>query len=176
MLQAVIEDFAYRGVILPHEPLNAKYGADHMRFADDITAANANKNIFALVGHADHFMRHYLPGGQDQIVTFIHYNPVDIALHRLLPKALRNLIKIVFGHFTNVHDIRTPVVHTHFLIGNAGEHLFPLRTGHRFMRTQGGHDIHLTAARLQNAAVFARNIAGLGMVAGKIRRKNQHFF
>ena len=49
-----------------------------MAFVDPFGAAGSHKNIFVIIGHPDHLMWDHLSDGEDQVMSPLHQQPVDL--------------------------------------------------------------------------------------------------
>ena len=70
----------------------------------------------------------------------------------------------------------TPVVRDQLFKRHVAQHLFALLAGHRLVRAQRGHYIHVRTHVGQRVIVNIGNIARVGMEAGKVRRQYQYVF
>ena len=174
MLHAVVEDLPHGRMVFSHHALHAVNCADHVRFVDHIAAAHADKEVFGVVRHADHFMRHDLTGRNDEIIAFIHHAAVDLHADRLVPETLCDFFQIACRNLTDLDHIMPPVVDDHVFIRNALEHSLPLSFGNRLMRAECGHDIDLCAALGQQMIIDACDLARLRVKACEVRREDEH--
>ena len=129
-----------------------------------------------MVRHADDLVRHDLTGRNDEVIAFVHHAAVDLHADRLVPESLCDFFQIACRDFADLHHVMPPVVDDHVFIGDAFEHDFPLRLGHRLVRAEGGHNIDLHALCGQQLIVNARNLARLRVKAREIRRDDEHLF
>ena len=176
MLHAVVEDLPHGRMVFSHHALHAVDRADHVRFVYHIAATHADEQVLRVVCHADDLVRHDLTGGNDEVVAFVHHAAIDLHADRLMPETLCDFFQIACRDFTDLHHVMPPVVDDHIFIGDAFEHDFPLRLGHRLVRAEGGHNIDLCAALGQQMIIDACDLARLRVKAREIRREDEHLF
>ncbi|OPZ09366.1 MAG: hypothetical protein BWZ10_02562 [candidate division BRC1 bacterium ADurb.BinA364] len=63
MLAHVIEHVAHGRLFAAHHALHAMHRADEVRFVNGLLAADADEDVFVLVGDADDFVGHELADG-----------------------------------------------------------------------------------------------------------------
>ena len=161
-------------MVFSHHAFHAVYCADHVRLVYHIAAADADKEVFGVVRHADDLVRHDLTGGNDEVIAFVHHTAIDLHADRFMPEAICDFFQIACRYFADFDHIMPPVMDDHAFIRNALEHDLPLHFGDWFVRAEGGHDIDLYAALGQQMVVDAGDFPRLRMEAREIRRGDEH--
>ena len=174
MFHAVVEDLPHGRMVFSHHALHAVNCADHVRFVDHIAAADADKQIFRVVRHADDLVRHDLTGRDDEVIAFIHHAAVDLYADGFVPEPLCDFFEIGSRNLADFDHVMPPVMDDHAFIGNALEHDLPLLFGHRLVCAKGRHDIDLCAALGQQMIIDACDLARLRVKAREIRRDDEH--
>ena len=67
MIGGVVEHGADGIFGAAHDALHAVDGAEIVAAVDALAAAGADQDVLVVVGHADHFMRHDLADGENEI-------------------------------------------------------------------------------------------------------------
>ena len=174
MFHAVVEDLPHGRMVFSHHAFHAVYCADHVRFVDHVAAAHADKEVFGVVRHTDHLVRHDLTGRDDEVIAFIHHAAVDLHADRFMPEAICDFFQIACRYFADFDHIMPPVMDDHAFIGNALEHDLPLLFGHRLVCAKGRHNVGLHAPFGQQMVVDAGDFPRLRMEAREIRRDDEH--
>ena len=112
-----------------------------MALVDAFTPPYTDEEVLVVVRHPDHFVRHHLPDGKDQVVPAFEEHAVHLHGHGIVGYAARYLADVVGRHGTDMHDTVAPVMHAKERPGDAGEHFFDLPVRHWKMRPDGGKNI-----------------------------------
>ena len=114
-------------MIFSHHALHAVDRADHVGLVDHVAAADADKEVFRVVRHADDLVRHDLTRGNDEVVALVHHTAVNFHADRVMPEAFRDFFQIRSRNLADLDHIVPPVMDEHAFIRNALEHDLPLR-------------------------------------------------
>ena len=161
-------------MVFSHHALHAVNCADHVRFVDHIAAADADKEVFGVVRHADDLVRHDLTGRNDEVIAFVHHAAVDLYADGLVPEPLCDFFEIGSRNLADFDHVMPPVMDDHAFIGNALEHDFPLLFGHRLVCAKGRHNVGLHAPFGQQMVVDAGDFPRLRVKACEVRRDDEH--
>src|SRR5438874_10244659 len=93
MFGSVIEHAPHGRVGPAQDALNAVDGAEPVRAVDEVAAAGADEDVLAMVGDADHFMRHQLAYGNDGVPFLSEEKSIHFHANRE--------VKLAFGEFVN---------------------------------------------------------------------------
>src|ERR1700748_1080794 len=88
----VVENGADRILGTAHDALHAIDSAEIMAAVDSFASAGPDKNVLVVIAHADHFMRHHLADGKDQIEAVFEKHAVHLCRPREVELALRLLM------------------------------------------------------------------------------------
>src|ERR1019366_9916021 len=94
MLGCVVENISDRVYGAAHDPLRSVNGAEVVAAVDSLAPSCADKDVLAVIRHADDFMRHYLADREDKIEASSRDEAIDL-------RRPRN-IQLAFGLFANV--------------------------------------------------------------------------
>ena len=173
VVEGVVEELADRRVVAAHRLLHSADGADHVRLVDHVGPAAPDEEVLRVVGHADHLVGDDLPGRDDEVVLLVHYEPVHLDGHRVLPEPLGDLLHRVGGHFPEAHDVGAPVVDDHLRVRDVAEHRLPLRFGDRHVRPERGEDVDVGALRRQQAVEHLGDEARVRVEAREVWRDHE---
>ena len=134
MFRRVIQDLANRRVRAAHHAFHAVSRADVMAFVDALDAAGADENVFVVVRHADDFVRHDLPDGQNQLVSAAGDEVGNLRGPRKVHRAFGDFFHKSRRHFADGSDAGAPVVDAEKIFRHAREQFVNLLARHRGVR------------------------------------------
>jgi len=105
---------------------------------DSLAAASAHQNIFGVIGHANHFMRHNLAYRKNQVESALDNEPIHLRRPGKVELALGLLVNELRRHLAERDDIGAPAVHAKKVMRHVAEHVVDLRRLHRRVRPDGG--------------------------------------
>ena len=168
----IVEHRAHRIFGAAHDALHAVDGAQVVAAVDAFAAAGADENVLVVVGHADHFMRHHLADGEDQVEAAFEKHAVHLRRPWKVELALRLLMDELGRNLAHGLDIRAPVVHAEQLVRHVAEHARKLIGPHRRMRAERRQNgLELIAVVLPDKA---GEHAGLRMKPRDVRGYGKH--
>ena len=85
LVLGVVQDAAQGRVGPAHHPFHAVGRADEVAFVDAPHPAAADENVFVVVGHAHHFVRHDLADREHQVVAAFPDQPIELGGPRAGP-------------------------------------------------------------------------------------------
>ena len=127
----VVEHGAHRILGAAHDALHAVDRAEVVAAIDAFAAARADQNVLGVVGHADHFMRHDLADGENQIEAAARDEAIDLRGPRVVQLAFGLSRMNSAGNFAEGFDIGAPVVHAEEIVRHVAEHARELIGPHR---------------------------------------------
>src|SRR5262249_31117535 len=96
--------------------------AEIMAAVDALRPTSSDEHIFVVVRHADDFMRHNLPNGENQIKSAAHDEPIDLRRPIVIQLSLRLLMNELSWNDANCFHVCTPLVDSEKGSGNIAEH------------------------------------------------------
>src|ERR1035437_8067059 len=111
MIGGVIEHVAHRIGGAAHDPLHPVDGAQVVAAIDAVTASRAYQNVLVVVGHADHFMRHNLANGENQVEAAPRDQLVDLRRPRITQLTFRLFADEIGRYLAKSLDVRAPIMH-----------------------------------------------------------------
>ena len=172
-LDGVVEEAAHGRLDAAHHALHAVGRAQEVRLVDDVRAAGADDDVLGVIGHAHHFVRHDLADRKDEIIPG-EQELVHLDAHAVIHQPAGPLLNQLAGHLADLPDAVAPIMHLEPCQRDAlAEHHAQLRLGHRRVRAERGHDVHLGLGREQ-LVEQARQLPGIGVEPGMVGRQHQH--
>src|SRR5207249_4880529 len=109
-LGRVAEDGADGRVGPAHDALDPVDRAEPVRAIDEVAAAGADKDVLAVIGDADHLVRHELTDREDRVPAFLNEEAIDLDAHREIELPLGDLADQRRGDLAERDDALAPVV------------------------------------------------------------------
>src|ERR1017187_7469303 len=111
-----------------------------MTAVDSLTAASANQDVLGVVGHPDHFMRHYLADRKNQVESAFHNESIHLCWPRKVELAFGLRVDELRRNLAQRDNIGAPAVYAEKIARHVTEHGFDLRGLHRCMRSDSRQD------------------------------------
>lgn len=163
----LIEDATEGGVGFPHHAFHAIGCSDEVGFVDPGDAAGADEEVFVAVGHADDFVRNHLTDRNDQVVSTVPDEFVELSWPRFVPDAFGDFAHVFGGDFADGDDVVSPAVRSKERVWDGGKHLIELGGRHGDVCAESGKDVfELVAVVVEN---FGSQETGSRVKAGEIR-------
>ena len=145
-----------------------------MGFVNAAHAAGANEEIFVSVGHANDFVGNNLPDRNDEVMSAIPDQFVELSRPGFGPDAVGDFAHVVGGDFAYGYHVISPAVRADQIVGDSGKHFIELMGGHGNVSAESRQDV------LEVVSVVSENFrskeAGPGVEASEIGRDGEDFF
>ena len=135
-------------------------------------SAGAHKDVFVVSRHPDHFVRHDLPDGENQIMRSVGNQPVDLNRNAVVDLSFRHFLDECSRHFAQRGESLSPVVNAEQAARRFAEHRFDFFIGHRVVRADGRQNIDQAIPVIFPCQFCQRT--RLRMVAREIGRDRKH--
>jgi hypothetical protein len=155
-----------------HDSFHAIDSAQVVAAIDAVGSARAHENIFVVVGHADHFVRHHLANGENQVELTARDEAVHLSGPVVVQFSFRLLADKLAGDDANRFDVFAPLVRVKQYLRNVAKHGGDLLCRHCVVRAHRRK--HCAQVFAEIVPGIAGQFTGAGRHAGVVRGNRQN--